>query len=339
MSSNQTAGLLLVGTLALAGCGGGGGGGGSGDTVDSAATLPITGDNAVDVASASYRAASMAASADSSAMVVLQSAQAGSDGGAHFSLAGFADRQLRRVMEMEQQVVAASVYSDTYNCAISGTFDAAWNDADNDNTFSNGDTFQIAFSNCSDSTGQAVNGAVSISNLTTSGNYGSYPFSMGATITLTDLKVTEDPDVTTMNGSFGLSDSTQDGVEESVAITNGSLSASGTEGTTPWSATLSGFQSNTTYDNNTATYALTTQGNLDANESTAAGTASFTTPAAFKGSYMDAYPSEGQFKVVGAANSSLTLTALDSTNVRLEIDDNGDGVTDGIIDTTWTEID
>ena len=49
------------------------------------------------------------------------------------------------------------------------------------------------------------------------------------------------------------------------------------------------------------------------------------------------YPNTGVLLVRGES-SSARLVAVDATNVRIEIDNNGDGTTDEIIELTWAEL-
>ena len=49
------------------------------------------------------------------------------------------------------------------------------------------------------------------------------------------------------------------------------------------------------------------------------------------------YPQTGELLVTGAS-SSARLIALDAVNVRVEIDSDGDGTVDDVIDTTWAEL-
>lgn len=50
------------------------------------------------------------------------------------------------------------------------------------------------------------------------------------------------------------------------------------------------------------------------------------------------YPSSGSVKLTAPDKSSATLTALDATSVKVELDKNGDGTVDETINTTWTAI-
>ena len=52
-------------------------------------------------------------------------------------------------------------------------------------------------------------------------------------------------------------------------------------------------------------------------------------------SFGDDYPYDGEIEIVGANNASIRIIALDATTVRLEVDSNGDGTVDDVIDTTW----
>lgn len=51
-----------------------------------------------------------------------------------------------------------------------------------------------------------------------------------------------------------------------------------------------------------------------------------------------AYPHAGSLTVTATDNSTVTLTALDDTNVRLDIDLNGDSTIEETITTTWTDL-
>ena len=50
-------------------------------------------------------------------------------------------------------------------------------------------------------------------------------------------------------------------------------------------------------------------------------------------------PLSGVLRIIGADDASITVTALDEMSVQLDVDTNGDGVTDVTIMTTWEELD
>jgi len=81
-------------------------------------------------------------------------------------------------------------------------------------------------------------------------------------------------------------------------------------------------------------YSMTASGTLDSSRLT--GAVGYSTPVTFEGFDTD-YPGTGELLVEGDS-SSARLIALDSVNVRIEIDGNGDGTVDDTIDTTWEEL-
>ena len=52
----------------------------------------------------------------------------------------------------------------------------------------------------------------------------------------------------------------------------------------------------------------------------------------------DEYPFVGELEIMAANNAVIILIALDSQNVRLEIDVDGDGGSYDTIDMTWEEL-
>ena len=72
--------------------------------------------------------------------------------------------------------------------------------------------------------------------------------------------------------------------------------------------------------------------------STQGGSVTLQTTTEFQIYYPDAYPSTGAMVITGAANSKVRVTALSSTQVTIEVDEDGDGVYDAPITRNWTDI-
>ena len=52
----------------------------------------------------------------------------------------------------------------------------------------------------------------------------------------------------------------------------------------------------------------------------------------------EGYPFTGQLEITAAGNTGIVIIALDADTARLEIDINGDGSPDEVIDLTWVEL-
>ena len=82
-------------------------------------------------------------------------------------------------------------------------------------------------------------------------------------------------------------------------------------------------------------YTLTSSGSINSTE--LGGAVTYSTPVSLQGMGSD-NPFAGEFLVTGADGASIRLIALDSVNVRIEIDTDGDGIVDATEDTTWADI-
>jgi hypothetical protein len=67
------------------------------------------------------------------------------------------------------------------------------------------------------------------------------------------------------------------------------------------------------------------------------GTVDYETPISIQATG-DNDPYTGEILVTGANNSTLRIVIVDSANITLEIDENGDGVVDAFIDTSWAAL-
>ncbi|HEX5053435.1 MAG TPA: hypothetical protein VFZ65_16780 [Planctomycetota bacterium] len=139
--------LIPLVTLALVGCGGGGGGGGGGD---------VNTGNAKLAAKESYSAAKglLAFGNQSSAGTKLAgrpttpAASLEGSEGPHFDVRSFLRDQLKTARDrVRGQQLAQVRYEDTFMFEGGGSFSLIYDDKDNTNTFSTGDTFEFVFTN------------------------------------------------------------------------------------------------------------------------------------------------------------------------------------------------
>lgn len=196
-------------------------------------------------------------------------------------------------------------------------------------TLTPGDTFSIDYDMCDEGLGEIIDGLVELTIGDFSGDLlnGLYQVAMDAV--LTNLQVTTATDSVTGNGDLSVT----------LDTTRAPLVTAGTSGTrltmdaNASSETLTNYSSSQTIDGNQspADYALGAAGTLNSTRLT--GTVTYATGPDFSGSGLD-YPDAGRLTVNGDG-SSARLVVLDNTNVRIEIDTDGDGTVDESVDMTW----
>ena len=199
-------------------------------------------------------------------------------------------------------------------------------------TLTEGDVINVDADNCDDGLGEVLDGLLAFSVDAFEGDLLSGLYNLTMSMTLTDLSVQAAGQTVVSSGDATVMLNTLSAPSVSAEVSGNSLTTqigSVTE-------SLSGFLSAQTVDagQTPAPYTLDSSGSLDSSE--LAGTVSFSTPVTFMGFDTD-YPQTGELLVTGAS-SSARLIALDAVNVRVEIDSNGDGTVDDVIDTTWADL-
>ncbi len=321
---------VFVSVSILLGACGGGGGGGSDSVTTSSAPVTISSANAGAVAAAAYKSAAGLEGGGSGATGFLTAAvtQTASPG---IDLVDVLMSQVKIIPQLASANPAASltgvVVSETIACTNSGSISITFDDADNNQQLSTGDSMSFNASNCAED-GMTMNGSVSMNNVSVSGDPLSAPHSMQLSIQANNFTVTEVGESAALNGSMTMTESTNDGVLFTHSITGSSIQV--TEGGV--SASLNNFSINASEDNNTLAYTLDLNATVSSSE--LGGSVSIVTDTVFQGFDLD-YPSSGQATITGANNSRVTLIALNSLDVRLEIDADGDGAAETITDTTW----
>ena len=220
---------------------------------------------------------------------------------------------------------------DTLPCADSGTMTLSGDIAD-PLTLSAGDTFQVVFSACDDGFGEVVDGTLNYTVSAFAGDLLTGRYVLGMDAILTNFQVTTAADVMTSNGDTSVTLDTMVAPFVSSTVAGNSM----TVDTNSSSETLSGYSYNQTVDAGVSPspYTMTAQGTLDSSQ--LAAVVSYMTPVMFEGFGVD-YPDSGELLVTGN-NSSVRLVAIDNVNVRIDIDNDGNGSVDESINTTWAAL-
>jgi hypothetical protein len=224
----------------------------------------------------------------------------------------------------------AATISDTQPCGVSGTVTIVLDDRDNNQALSNGDAVSATFAQCKDSANTTINGAIAIALTSTptatqfsaSANFQSVVvIDNGATSTISGTVVVAENDMPTVTettlsvGNGGLTASTSStGYDDSVSFASGFLIKTDETSAGDVSVSLSGT--------------LTAQ--------SVGGSITISTPQPMVEASGDTHPSSGQVIVTGASGSTVRATVLDNTQVRLELDANGDGTYESTSIVAWT---
>ena len=226
-------------------------------------------------------------------------------------------------------VKPAAVESFAPNCD-SGTMSGSFNDADNDLTLSTGDSISMTANSCTfgDVT---MNGRLSISHVVVSGDEFAPPYSMQFTVQATNFSVSSGGEVVVLNGGGTIGESSNDGISFTSTFTGkGVQLVAGDD-----DLTLTNYNVQHTENQATGEYSISFNGTISS--SNLGGSITVTTDVALSG--VGAFDADaGQITCVGAGKTSVTLIAVDSLNVRLEVDENGDGTVDQTFSAAWGDL-
>jgi len=215
------------------------------------------------------------------------------------------------------------------DCAVSGTVTIS-GDIANPLTLSANDTFTLVFAACDDGAG-VVNGTYAMRITSFSGDLLSGSFVLGVSVALTGFQFTENEQTVTVNGDVSVSMTADASPTQTITVTASSLSIS--DGGS--NHTLANYMAMQTVDQFTGAYTLDVSGTLSGSEFSGRVTFETTIELAGDGT---GFAFAGEIRINGALSATIDVIVLDGALVRLEIDYDGDGAIDEIVDTSWAEL-
>lgn len=325
--------------LALYACGGGGG---------STAMSPA----ATDVAISSSNQSQVARSVVSGGIALALAQPLGAPGratalasiGKHapllpYALATITQRAVRHTVPPSARLMQPlAVSSETENCGNGGSVVSTFDDRDNNGDISAGDRLSIVFAKCTETDGSEIDGGVVLQVEAVTVN----------SETELDLKGSFDFD--NVSARFGATAATLDGsVAATVAMNDASLRVAFTVGAGALriDASAPGLTETLIYEQGMRvsieeTYAGATRTSLaiDGAFSSASlgGRITVATITPFRKDESATYPASGQMIATGAAGSQLRVTALDLSNLRLELDTDGNGAFESSQVISWSAV-
>lgn len=233
-----------------------------------------------------------------------------------------------RVLEQNQALQAQTPIAPTTSpCAVSGMVELS-GDIATTQTLTLGDTFTFVFTDCDDGITTA-SGTFSMSITGFQGDFfgGSFAFGVDLTLEAFNVALNGTP-AFTIDGDVSISLDVSS--PPSLALTVDSDSLSVGDGT--FSHSLERYSLTQTSDALTGAYTVLVRGR--ATSSSFSGVVDFDTTVAFE-SLDGGNPYTGTIKITGNGRGTITVIVLDETAARLEIDEDGNGTVDVVIDTTW----
>lgn len=234
----------------------------------------------------------------------------------------------------------APLYSKTYlqdpqairACEISGTVDMTITVANPDQS-TVGDRIVAVFDECDDNLGYVISGTVDMTISALEGDPASGMFLVGIEMLLADVVITEGTDVVTSNGDFTMTIDSR-GFPVVIMTVAGDALEIGADGEI---TTLTGFEHSLTVDSGPIPDSKLAEafGRLDS--LILGGSVDYETVTPIQ-AIGDFDPHAGVILVTGANGSLVRIILVDSANVTLEIDVNGDGVIDAYVYTSWAEL-
>ena len=320
--------VLGAGFAIAAGCGGGGGGGNAPVVVVPDAT--ISSQNAVEIAGDVFDGVEQTGDFGAFGGAGLIG---GNPGGSGLSKASTSAPTSVIAAEKAMQVFMASAFGPEVSpCLVSGSV-TVYGDLASQDALSAGDRIVARFSNCDEGEGEVVNGALTLVVDTFSGDlFGGFVL-VGLTLDFDNLSANEDGEISTVNGDLSLLMDTRSYPVSTFSISSASLSVSDGIDT----VVLSNFSTTVTADESSqpAAFTYTSSGRVSVPRH---GSVSYQVLQPFTG-FGDGDPDAGVLYIEGNLGASITATVLSNTQVQLEMDYDGDGVTDETVIVTWVELD
>lgn len=320
---------LALATL-LAACGGGSSGGGAPAAAPAATpTTAINEQNGAEKSATAYQAASSLYGAGTSSTDAGLNLKEVSPAG-RVSAVGLALARISALGDDDfaRRVTISGIETVSQNCSGGGSFTISANDADNSSSLTTGDSASFTYNACRIG-GTTLSGTMTMDGIAVTGNAQSPSQSLGATFTFTAFTSVGPNGTDRVDGGFSIQTAIQrtPGPIIDATVSGGAIRFVH-DGVV---RELANFSSSVHVDEQTGRYRYSVEAMLVSEGIRIAN------PQPFEGS-IGAFPSTGVLQVVGAASSSATLTALSATSVRIDVDSNGDGVTDATQTRTWSSL-
>jgi len=329
---------LAAGTLILlAGCGGGGGGDGGGSaasTVQPAGQpMSISTSNYTTVATEGANNVDHFAGQGTGAVALV-----GAETGSGRSTAQQALKALRiwQAAGSAPAVLTGAVVTKSVACAVSGSISGTFNDLNGNQLLdASGETVTLTLNNCNEGTGETAGGQFLVGlNAAVSGDPATDVYSINMTFALRNFRIVDATSDLSANGELRIVASSTSAGNSSATLSSTAFGASMTMGGVTRSFALHNVNYSLVEIGGVG--ALTYSGTLTSSQFNG-NSVSFRTTTPLRIASGASFPSSGVVVATGAGNARATLTVLNTSQVNIQYDANGDGVAESSTLRNWID--
>ena len=322
---------LLALSSVLVACGGGGGGGAP------AASGQVAVATKASLDSSNYVAVAQEALSSSSYLADSGSLATGAETSNTDVLVRFGEAQAAQVSSWFANAPAlatgATVVT-TKACTGGGSLTVTETDLNGNNRADAGDSVSLAASNCVFQ-GSTLNGGLTLTLNSITGNTSAPRYAAAFTMTFNNLSARSATATNTGNGTLMLSLNVKSSTDQSFSLTASQFKTTSTYGSTTYNRSIESYTVNmalTASTSTTSAFGTLTSSAFDSKFVT------IDTPVPFVRQLSQPRPASGQATVTGANGAMLRLTALSSTQVRIELDADANGTYETSVIKLWSEL-
>lgn len=321
LNTVQYFGVCVVTAALLAGCGGGGGDDQASTDGTSDATVNVSQQNAIPVVGETFD--------------LMEDAFDVFGVTAQFSNPPALQANTTAVASGPQAAVAPLAEVSIAAPCITGSSSGTWNDADDDDLPSAGDSANLSFTNCN--LGQdepTLNGEITLDFFDPQSQNGA-DFEFGSSTSFAEFSVNDDGSVATADGDIRFEVSVFGDGSTTVEVASSSLNLTTAEGTN----VLSNLSLRGTSSDASGLQTFSVNGTF--NSAALNGTVVLETTTPFETDLGDDNPRSGVLRITGAGGSRVQMTAQAASGpeaVFIQIDSDGDGAFETQFATNWEDL-
>jgi hypothetical protein len=201
------------------------------------------------------------------------------------------------------------------------------------NAFSVGDRIVAVFESCGDVEGVSITGTVDLTIAAIDGDLSTDVYQLGLDVRFVDIVMSDGESEVNANADFRLTLDSLSYPKYAMSLRGDVLELdSGTE-----TIALTGFRHFVSFDDNFAPTSVQARVSGRLNSSRLNGVIDYFTERDISASG-DTVPNTGRLFVYGGSLTSMRIAINSATDIKLEIDENGDGGIDAYISTTWAKL-